>query len=120
MPAHFGLTPSRYQSGEIDRDRGILKCGDAGIRCNCLAPGLTMSAHVQANAAWAVSDRWTVSGALGRQSVSSDFDYTTWNVGAAVKLNDTLALDLRYHDTDEHGFGEIYGSRAVASLKASF
>ena len=27
--------------------------GDAGIRCNCLAPGLTMSAGVQANADWA-------------------------------------------------------------------
>ncbi|TRO33000.1 SDR family oxidoreductase [Pseudomonas sp. ALS1279] len=27
--------------------------GDAGIRCNCLAPGLTMSTNVQANAAWA-------------------------------------------------------------------
>jgi transposase len=32
VPAHFGLTPARYQSGEIDRDRGISKCGDAGIR----------------------------------------------------------------------------------------
>ena len=31
VPAHFGLTPSRYQSGEIDRDRGISRCGDAGI-----------------------------------------------------------------------------------------
>jgi len=27
--------------------------GDAGIRCNCLAPGLTMSSGVQANADWA-------------------------------------------------------------------
>jgi len=27
--------------------------GDAGIRCNCLAPGLTMSTSVQANADWA-------------------------------------------------------------------
>jgi len=27
--------------------------GDTGIRCNCLAPGLTMSTNVQANAAWA-------------------------------------------------------------------
>jgi NAD(P)-dependent dehydrogenase (short-subunit alcohol dehydrogenase family) len=27
--------------------------GDAGIRCNCLAPGLTMSASVQANEDWA-------------------------------------------------------------------
>ncbi|RNJ41429.1 hypothetical protein B5V01_21075 [Mesorhizobium erdmanii] len=32
VPAHFGLTPSRYQSGEIDQDKGISKCGDAGIR----------------------------------------------------------------------------------------
>lgn len=30
--AHFGLTPSRYQSGEIDQNKGISKCGDAGIR----------------------------------------------------------------------------------------
>ncbi len=32
VPAHFGLTPSRYQSGEIDRDRGISKCGDPTVR----------------------------------------------------------------------------------------
>jgi opacity protein-like surface antigen len=52
--------------------------------------------------------------------VSSDFDYTTWNVGAAYQLTSRLAVDVRYHDTDEHDFGDIYGSRAVASLKASF
>ena len=57
---------------------------------------------------------------MGRQFVSSDFDYTTWNVGAAYALTDTLAIDLRYHDTDEHDFGQIYESRAVASLKATF
>ncbi|MDJ1158863.1 transposase [Chelatococcus sp. SYSU_G07232] len=32
MALQSGLTPSRYQSGEIDRDRGISKCGDAGVR----------------------------------------------------------------------------------------
>jgi transposase len=32
VPAHFGLTPTRYQSGEIDQGRGISKCGDPGIR----------------------------------------------------------------------------------------
>ncbi|WP_311030940.1 transposase [Mesorhizobium koreense] len=26
------MTPSRYQSGEIDRDSGVSKCGDAGIQ----------------------------------------------------------------------------------------
>lgn len=32
VPAHFGLTPARYQSGELDRGRGISKCGDSGVR----------------------------------------------------------------------------------------
>ena len=52
--------------------------------------------------------------------MSSDLDYTTWNLGAAYQLTDTLALDLRYHDTDQHDFGDIYGARAVATLKATF
>ncbi len=29
------------------------ECGDDGIRCNCLAPGLTMSESVRGNPAWA-------------------------------------------------------------------
>ena len=76
--------------------------------------------YVEANAAFSPAAKWTVSGAVGRQFVSSDFDYTTWNVGAAFALTDNLAVDVRYHDTDEHEFGEVYGARAVASLKAVF
>jgi transposase len=30
---HFGLTPTKYQSGETDHDGRISKCGDAGVRC---------------------------------------------------------------------------------------
>lgn len=76
--------------------------------------------YVEANAAFSPADKWTVSGAVGRQFVSSDFDYTTWNLGATCQLTDNLALDVRYHDTDEHDFGAIYESRAVVSLKAAF
>lgn len=76
--------------------------------------------YVEANAAFSPADRWTVSGAVGRQFVSSDFDYTTWNLGVGYALADNLALDIRYYDTDEHGFGSVYESRAVASLKAVF
>lgn len=32
VPAHFGLTPARYQSGDMDHGRGISKCGDSGVR----------------------------------------------------------------------------------------
>ncbi|ADL02546.1 conserved hypothetical protein [Brevundimonas subvibrioides ATCC 15264] len=76
--------------------------------------------YVEANAAFSPADRWTVSGALGRQFVSSDFDYTTWNAGVTYALTDRLGLDVRYSDTDEHDFGDIYGARAFASLKAVF
>ncbi|WP_253189205.1 TorF family putative porin [Brevundimonas sp. LM2] len=76
--------------------------------------------YVEANAAFSPADRWTVSGAVGRQFVSSDFDYTTWNAGVTYALTETLGLDVRYSDTDEHEFGDIYGARAFASLKAVF
>lgn len=76
--------------------------------------------YAEANLALKPMNRWTVSGSVGRQWVSSDFDYTTWNAGAAYALSDTLALDVRYHDTDEHDFGAVYESRVVASLKATF
>lgn len=76
--------------------------------------------YAEANLAWKPTNRWIVSGSVGRQWVSSDFDYTTWNAGAAYALTDTLALDVRYHDTDEHDFGAVYESRVVTSLKATF
>lgn len=76
--------------------------------------------YVEANVALSPADRWTISGAVGRQLVSSDLDYTTWNLGATVALTGTLAFDLRYHDTDEQDFGDAYGRRAVAGLKATF
>ena len=76
--------------------------------------------YVEANGSFAPVPKWTVSGAVGHQFVSSAFDYTTWNVGAAYQLTSNLAVDVRYHDTDQHDFGDIYGSRAVATLKATF
>ena len=76
--------------------------------------------YLEVNTAFIPTDRWTVSGAAGRQMVSSALDYTTWNLGVAYQLTHHLTLDLRYHDTDEHGFGAAYESRAVASLKATF
>jgi uncharacterized protein (TIGR02001 family) len=76
--------------------------------------------YYELNGSYPVIDKLSVSAAVGRQTYKGSGDYTTWNVGAAYALNSTLTLDLRYHDTDEHSFGKIYGSRAVISLKAAF
>lgn len=65
-------------------------------------------------------DNLVVSAQVGRQWVSSALDYTHWNVGATYAFNDTIGLDVRYHDTSEHSFGSIYEERVVASLKAGF
>lgn len=76
--------------------------------------------YYELNGSYPIAAKWSVSGAVGRQTYEGSGDYTTWNVGAAYAINDKLSLDLRYHDTDEHGFGKVYGARAVASLKAVF
>lgn len=76
--------------------------------------------YAEINGSISPADKWTISAALGRQWVSSDFDYTTWNLGGAYQLTENPALDVRYFDTDEHDFGAGYDSRAVASLKATF
>ncbi len=40
VAAHFGLTPRRFQSGELDRPGRISKAGDPDVRC-----ALYMAAH---------------------------------------------------------------------------
>lgn len=76
--------------------------------------------YYEVNAAFAVTPRLSVSGALGRQDVSYAGDYTTWNLGAAYAITDHASIDLRYWDTGSHGFGDIYDSRLVATLKGTF
>ena len=76
--------------------------------------------YYELNGAYAFNDKISASGAIGRQDVSYNGDYTTWNVGATWAFAPHLAVDLRYHDTDEHGFGDLYESRGVIGLKAVF
>lgn len=76
--------------------------------------------YYEANAAVPLTDKISVSGALGRQTYEDSADYTTWNLGVGFALNDHIGLDVRYWDTDEHGFGDIYDSRVVAGIKATF
>ncbi len=77
--------------------------------------------YYEANFAVSIPEtKFSVSGALGHQQVKGPFDYTTWNVGLGYALTDNLGLDVRYFDTDEHGFGKIFDSRIVAGIKVTF
>ena len=76
--------------------------------------------YYEINAAAPVADKVSVSGAIGHQEIEGPADYNTWNLGVGYALNDHVGFDLRYHDTDEHGFGDIYDAKIVVGVKASF
>jgi uncharacterized protein (TIGR02001 family) len=77
--------------------------------------------YYEVNGAYPIPDtKFSVSGALGHQSVEGPLDYTTWNFGVGFALTDNVGFDLRYIDTSEHGFGSIYDSRVVLGVKATF
>ncbi|MBR7619271.1 TorF family putative porin [Phenylobacterium sp. 20VBR1] len=76
--------------------------------------------YYEINGAIPVVDKVSVSGAVGHQEIEGPADYNTWNLGVGYALNDHVGFDLRYHDTDEHSFGDIYDAKVVVGVKASF
>lgn len=77
--------------------------------------------YSEVNFSTAIPDsKFSVSGALGYQQIQGPLDYMTWNTGVGYAFTDTLSADIRYHDTDGHSFGQIYGSRLVGGLKFVF
>lgn len=85
--------------------------------------GTDESLYIEANASAQLAEKFSLSAAIGNQSVEyeglgSD-DYTTWNLGLTYAVSDHIAFDLRYHDNDTD-LGGIYASRGVLTLKAAF
>lgn len=93
--------------------------------------------YYELNAAYPLTDKWSVSGAFGKQE--GDFtayagtpkekaydSYTTWNVGVGYALTKNLSLDVRYWDTGDHAIGWTSGGRntmkeqVAVTLKAAF
>ena len=44
-------------------------------------------------------------------------EYGTWNAGVTWTPVSYMSVDVRYHDTDEHGLGATYDARYVAGVK---
>jgi uncharacterized protein (TIGR02001 family) len=63
---------------------------------------------------------YSVSGAIGHQEVVGPLDYNTWNLGVGYAVNSHFGFDLRYWDTDEHQFGNIYKAKLVLGAKLTF
>lgn len=99
------------------------------------SPDFTLTAgdesglYAEVNAAFAISDTLSISGAVGNQNVdqagyygAAGDSYTTWNVGGTATLAG-FGLDLRYTDTDldPEIFGpsgdEVSDGRVVFTVK---
>jgi transposase len=57
VPAHLGLTPRVYQSGEIDRSGNISKCGDKMMRHALYEAA---NSHLRISKKWSVLRAWGV------------------------------------------------------------
>jgi uncharacterized protein (TIGR02001 family) len=102
---------------------GPATIGAAVFYSNDFTGGVGPSAYYEANASVAIPDtRFTLSGALGRQTLQDvgDADYTVWNLGAGIALNEKLGLDVRYWGTDADQWGAIYDDRFVVGFKVTF
>lgn len=81
--------------------------------------------YTQVSAAYKISDLFSVSGAVGYQTIDDAVafgtgDYTTWNLGGTLSLPGAFkgtSLDVRYSDTDEKNFGDLSDSRVIVTLK---
>jgi uncharacterized protein (TIGR02001 family) len=119
-----GLTPGSYSYVELkaaaSRSIGPATAGLA-VYYSPEFPGKTGNAvYYEVNGSIPVAEKLSLSAALGHQEIDSAGDYATWNIGATYAITPNLGVDLRYHDTDEHGYGKIYGDRFAVSLKAAF
>lgn len=74
--------------------------------------------YVELNGAFPITEKLSVSGAIGKQEFADVGSYDTWNLGGTYAITDVFSVDLRYHDTSEDipGFDE----RVAVTLKAAF
>lgn len=80
--------------------------------------GTGEAVYGEVNGSWAINDKWSIGGALGKQAIDDADDYTTWNFGVGWAPIDHLALDLRYHDSDLD-CATYCGEKVVLTLKTT-
>ncbi|MFM1960039.1 MAG: hypothetical protein RL588_1556 [Pseudomonadota bacterium] len=79
--------------------------------------------YVELNGSMPVTDKLSVSGAVGHQALEGPLDYETWNLGVGYAINDVFGVDLRYWDTNVDKADDpfkVSSGRVVVGLKAAF
>ncbi|OYW80642.1 MAG: hypothetical protein B7Z26_06155 [Asticcacaulis sp. 32-58-5] len=82
--------------------------------------GAGESLYSELNASYPITEKLSVSGAMGKQYVEDGSDWTAWNLGAGYALTEALSVDVRYWDTGDHDLGSNFKDRIAVTLKAAF
>lgn len=75
--------------------------------------------YYELNGSYPITDKWSVSGAVGEQSFPGA-KYSTANVGVTYAINSTLSLDARFSDTNIPEILKPAKPRIAVTLKAAF
>ncbi len=76
--------------------------------------------YLELNGAYAINDQWSISGVVGNQEISAaDDSYVNWNAGVSFAPAGNVSLDIRYHDTDVHEWGDNFDSGLTASVSVA-
>ena len=67
-----------------------------------------------------LTDRLRASAAIGRREQVNSRDYTGWNIGAEYRIDDHVAVDLRWYDTDVAVPGDQYHDAVVGVVTVGF
>ena len=77
--------------------------------------GARRSIYLEAGPSFDIDHTTRLSANIGRRSRVGGVDYTSFNGGITKTLFRKLTVDLRYYDTAQSHFGEVYDGRVVLS-----
>jgi transposase len=95
---HFGLTPRKYASGEIDRNGAISKCGDGAARQALFQAALSLLTRTQR---WSLLKAWSMALAQRRslkRATVAVAPQTRRSSASPVERWHRLPLDPRSHE----------------------
>lgn len=78
------------------------------------------ASYYEAGVSQKLSDKWSLSGAVGTRKLKPARDYTAFSVGATYAFTDTASLDMRAYSTDAKDYSKAHGDRFVVSLQQKF
>lgn len=118
LPGSRDGVDSNYFEYQADATRAFGRV-TTRLRVNYTPDGFAATEEawwIELQGSMALTSKTKASVAFADRSADGGAEYTAWNAGLKHKLTDNINLDVRWFDTGDHGLGEPYEGRLVASL----